>query len=91
MCVSLLTPECDVSLCVRVCMYVILQIRVPATNKKNTQQYVLDLSKLGKYLKYTHQGPSGTKVAGLDMCRSIIPLRKIAHQMWRDHPFSQRN
>ena len=25
------------------------------------------------------------------MCRSILSLRKIAHQMWRDHPFSQRN
>ena len=25
------------------------------------------------------------------MCRSIISLSKIAHQMWRDHPFSQRN
>ena len=27
----------------------------------------------------------------LDMCRSILSLRKIAHQMWRDHPFSKRN
>ena len=26
----------------------------------------------------------------LDMCRSIILLTKIANQMWRDHPFSQR-
>ena len=24
------------------------------------------------------------------MCRSIITLSKIAHQMWCDHPFSQR-
>ena len=25
------------------------------------------------------------------MCRSIILLSKIAHQLWHDHPFSQRN
>ena len=25
------------------------------------------------------------------MCRSILSLSKIAHQMWRDHPFGQRN
>ena len=31
------------------------------------------------------------QVLRLDMCTSIIPLSKIADQMWRDHPFSQRN
>ena len=25
------------------------------------------------------------------MCRSMLSFRKIAHQMWHDHPFSQRN
>ena len=25
------------------------------------------------------------------MCRSIISLSKITHQMWHDDPFSQRN
>ena len=35
--------------------------------------------------------PSGTKVPRLDMCRSILSLGRIAHQMWYDHPFSQRN
>ena len=25
------------------------------------------------------------------MCRSILSLSKIAHKMWCDHPFSQRN
>ena len=25
------------------------------------------------------------------MYRSILSLSKIAHQMWCDHPFSQRN
>ena len=25
------------------------------------------------------------------MCRTIISLSKIIHQMWRDHPFGQRN
>ena len=27
----------------------------------------------------------------LDMCRSIMSLSKIAHRMWRNDPFSQRN
>ena len=27
----------------------------------------------------------------LDMCRSMLSLSKIAHQMWCDHSFSQRN
>ena len=30
------------------------------------------------------------KVPRLDMCRSIS-LSKRTHQMWHDHPFSQRN
>ena len=34
---------------------------------------------------------SDTKVARLDMCRSILSLSKILHEMWSDHPFSQRN
>ena len=25
------------------------------------------------------------------MCRSILSLSKLAHQMWRDHSISQRN
>ena len=25
------------------------------------------------------------------MCRSILSLSKIAHRMWHDYPFSQRN
>ena len=32
----------------------------------------------------------GTKVLSFDMSRSIISLRKIAHQIWCDHPFGQR-
>ena len=36
-------------------------------------------------------GLSGTMVPRLDMCRSIISLNRITHQMWRDHKFSQRN
>ena len=26
----------------------------------------------------------------LDMCRFILPLSKIAYQVWRDHPFNQK-
>ena len=25
------------------------------------------------------------------MCKSLMFLSKMAHQMWGDHPFSQRN
>ena len=39
----------------------------------------------------TQQDPSSTKVPRLDMCRSIISLSKITHQMWCNHPSSQRN
>ena len=46
---------------------VLCQIQVPV--KKHT---VPDLSKLGALLHKTHQGPSGTKVPRLDMCRSIL-------------------
>ena len=38
-----------------------------------------------------HTSRSGTKVARLDICRSIISLSKVAHQMWHNHPFSQKN
>ena len=31
-------------------------------------------------IKHTHQGPSGTKVPRLDMCRSILSLSKIANR-----------
>ena len=51
-----------------------------------------DLSKLDAFFtKNTHQGSSGTNVQRLDMCWSILSLSRIAHQMWRDGPFSQRN
>ena len=30
-------------------------------------------------------------VLRFDICRSIIPLSKVTHQMWRDHPLSQGN
>ena len=53
-----------------------------STNKKTN---VLHLSKLA-LLHKTH-----IKVLRLDMCTFMISLSKIAHQMWRDHPFSQRN
>ena len=33
----------------------------------------------------------GIKIPRLDMCRFIIILSIIAHQMWRDHSFSQRS
>ena len=41
--------------------------------------------KLDALLHKTH-----IKVLWCNMCTSIS-LSKIAHQVWRDHPFSQRN
>ena len=42
-------------------------------------------------IKHTHLSPSGTDISRLDMCRFIILLSKIAHQMWWDQVFNQRN
>ena len=41
------------------------------------------------YIKHTSR--SGSKVARLSICRSIRWIRKTVHQMWHNHPFSQRN
>ena len=32
-----------------------------------------------------------TQVLRLAVCRSIISLIKITHQIWRNHPFSQNS
>ena len=45
-----------------------------------------DLSKLDTLFHKTY-----IKVLRVDICRSLISLSKIAHQMWHDHPFSQRS
>ena len=37
------------------------------------------------------KGHSRTRVPRLNIYRSIISLSEIAHQMWNDHLFSQRN
>ena len=51
-----------------------------------------DRGNLDGLLHKTQQGLSGTNLPKLNMCgKSIISLSKIAHQMWRYHPFSQRN
>ena len=59
------------------------------TDRKS--HYVSDVTKLDALMDKTPPGPSGTNVPRLSMCRSIISLRKITNQMWRDHPFSQKN
>ena len=62
--------------------------------KSKYQQKTALCGKLDALLHKTHitrQGPSGTKVPRLDMCRSIISLSKIAHQVWRNQSFSQKN
>ena len=60
-----------------------------STSKK--PHYVSDTSKRGALLHKTHQCSSGTKVPKLDLCKSILSLSKIAHQMCHDHQLSQRN
>ena len=56
------------SLCVYVCVYVIL---IQSTSKK---PHVSDLSKLDALLHKTQQGPSDTKVTRFDIRRFIISL-----------------
>ena len=81
-CASLLAPECVVCVCVFV-------ISNKSTSKK---PHVSDLSKLDDTLLHK----TLIKVLlflryMLGMCRSILSLSKIAHQLWCDLPFSQRN
>ena len=82
-CDSLLATECAVCLCVRVCVHVCVRSN-QSTSKK--PHHMSDLSKLDALL---HKTP--IKVLWLDMCTSMISLTKIAHQMWHNHPLSQRN
>ena len=70
-------------LCIFVSVFVFV-IPNQSTNKK--PQWVPDFNKLNSLLHITY-----IKVLRLDMSRSIISLSKITHQMWRDHPFIQRN
>ena len=57
----------------------------------SNKTHVLDLSKLNFLLHKRKHNPSGTKIIKLGMCRCIISLSKITHQMWHDPPFSQEN
>ena len=83
-CVILLALECDVCLFAYGCV-----ISNQSTSKK---AHVSDVSKLDALLHKTYSKVlSGIKVPRLDIYRSIILLSKIAHQMWYDHSFSQRN
>ena len=68
-----------------VCLNVYVFVCVTSNQSTNKKTNVLHLSKLA-LLHKTH-----IKVLRLDMCTFMISLSKIAHQMWRDHPFSQRN
>ena len=72
-------------LCVSVCV-----ILNQSTSKK--PHYVSNSVNLVPCcIKYTHQGLSVTMVPRFDICRSIISVSKIVHQMWCNHPFSQGN
>ena len=73
-----------VSVCVRVCVCVCVRSNQSASKK---QHYLSDLNKLDAFLhKYcVHPWIVAT------LCTSMISLSKIARQMWRDYPFTQRN
>ena len=81
-CGSVLAP-CVCALCP--CMCVWYQIRV-LVKKQN-------LSDLSKYdvLLHRKQGPSGSKVPILSMCRSTISLCRTTQANVAYQPFSQRN
>ena len=71
---------CVLWVCMYMCMY-----QYQSTSKKRN---VSGLSTWRLNAWNTRQGPSGNKV---QKCRSILSISKITHQMWRDHPFSQRH
>ena len=75
-------------ICLRTFVSISEQVYSSSSIKYNLVNLICGL--LDDYM-ISHQGLSGTKVARLDMCRSILSVKKKAHQMWRDHPFSQRN
>ena len=62
---------------------------VISNQSSSKKHYASDGSKLDALLHKTHI--KVLLVQRLGMCRSILSLSKIAHQMWSDHPFSQRN
>lgn len=53
--------------------------------------HVSSLIKFDTSLHKTQQDPSCIKVPRLDMCRPILCLSKIRHQMWCNHPKTQGN
>ena len=82
--------------CVFVCLCDIkseyLNKTILASSKSSKKpHYLPDLSNCDTLLYITQQGPSGTKVPSLDMCRSTMSLSKIIHQVLHNHPFSQNN
>ena len=88
---SLLAPECAVSffyVCVYVFVCIWYQIKVPLKNRIMCQT---SINLMPCCIEHTHLSPSCTNVLKLDMCRSIMSLSKLAHQIWWGQPFSQRN
>ena len=79
-----MAPNCAVCLCLCVCVCVYV-----CEIKSEYQQKPHHMSELSKPDALLHK--AYIKVLRLDMCASMISLNKIAHQLWRDNPFSQRN
>ena len=72
------------------CVFVCVSVCVISNRSASKKPPVSQLSKLDALL-HTQQSPSDIKVRRVDMCRSVISLSKITHQMWHDHPFTQGN
>ena len=83
-CVSLLAPECAMCLCVYVCVFVCVSKKPHCIADLTKHDALLHKTSIKVFLVLRSKAPR------LDMCRSIISLSKIVHQMWHDHPFSQR-
>ena len=72
--------------CMRVCVCVCVCVCVISNHSTSKKPHVSDLSKRGTLLHKTR-----IKILRLNMCTSMTSLGKITHQMWYNHPFSQRN
>ena len=87
-CVSLLAPEYTVCPCMCVCVCVCIYVISNQSTSKRPH-YMSDFSTPDALLDKTHIKVL-LKVLSYQVLTSIDPS-KIAHQMWHDHPFRQRN
>ena len=72
-------------MCLCVCLWLFACV---ISNQSGSEKphHVSDISKLDALLHKKR-----IKVLRLNICTSMISLRKVSHQMWWDHPFSKIN